>query len=161
MYNIAIRIQNRIATPATTGFIVNGNSDYTVSFDFDAEWDEYTEKAAAFSYCRDGVRITENVPFTGDTCAIPVLSGIDSVEIGVFAGDIRTSSLARITCIRCITDLHGEPYHPPADVYDQLMELVAIAENPAPPLPSGCCYIIASDGSYIITAEGDYIIAKE
>ena len=161
MNTIGVRICQRRADLLCSSIIVCGNSDYTVTFVFDSEWDDYTEKAACFAYCRNGARITENVPFTGNTCAVPVLHDIDAVEIGVFAGNIRTTSPARITCIRCSTDLHGEPYHPPADVYDQLMELVAIAENPAPPLPFGYCYIIASDGSYIITAEGDYIIAKE
>ena len=156
-----ITIENRIARVSGAPQIVCGNSDYTVTFAFDSEWDSYTEKTAHFRSFRNGSIVSESVDFTGSVCAVPVLSDVDFVEIGVSAGEIRTTSPARISCIRCITDLQGEPYHPSADVYDQLMELVAIAENPVPPLPSGYCYIIASDGSYIITAEGDYIIAKE
>lgn len=156
-----ITVTERIARVSGCPQIICGNSDYTVTFTFDSEWDEYEEKAACFAYCINGARITENVPFTGNTCAVPVLHDIDAVEIGVFAGNIRTTSPARIPCLRCITDLDGAPYHPPDDVYAQLMERVARAESGLPELPDGYCFVVASDGSYIVTAEGDYIIAKE
>ena len=161
MYNIAVRIRNRIATPTTSIYIVNGNSDYTVSFDFDAEWEEYNKKTACFLFCKKGDFVTQEVDFTGSSCSIPVLYNIDFVEIGVKAGSIRTTSPARVQCVFGAMDIRGNRFYSSNDLYNQMMEQVARELNPPPEIPSGYSFITASDGSYIITAEGDYIIAKE
>lgn len=125
MPEIIITVREKTASLSDPVTIVCGNSDYTVRFVFDSEWDAYIAKTAEFRYWRDGELKKEEVLFEGDTVSVPILRGIDMVEIGVYAGDLHTSTPARIPCARCITD--GAPVHdPPApDVYDQLMAYLA------------------------------------
>ena len=125
MPNIQITVAEKIAQAQGSPVIVCGNSDYTVTFDFDSEWAPYTAKTARFRFVRDDVQQYYDVLFEGDTVAMPALSGVYEVEIGVYAGDIHTTTPAQIPCAQCITD--GAPQHadPPADVYDQLLEYLA------------------------------------
>lgn len=122
---ILIEVTEKVAAVSGAPVIVCGNSDYTVRFLFDSEWDAYPTKTARFTYCKNGVFRYEDVLFEGDSVSVPVLRDIDEVEIGVYAGDLHTTTPARVPCARCITD--GAPVHdPPApDVYDQLMEYLA------------------------------------
>lgn len=125
MQEISITVREKTASLSVPVAVVCGNSDYTVRFLFDSEWDAYIAKTAEFRYWRDGERKKEEILFEGDTVSVPILRGIDEVEIGVYAGNLHTSTPARVPCARCITD--GAPVHdPPApDVYDQLMEYLA------------------------------------
>lgn len=123
MDNIVIRIRDRRAVLLTQSYIVNGNTDYVIEFDFDSEWDEFAEKTARFVYCdKQGARHWIDVPITDNTCNAPKLERVDRVEVGVTAGDIRTAAPARIPCIRCITDIPSSSYEWPRDVYNELME---------------------------------------
>lgn len=44
--NILIGVENRVATTPSNSVIVCGNSDYTLTFDFDSEWAAETVKIA-------------------------------------------------------------------------------------------------------------------
>lgn len=130
MNNIVIRIRNRHAMLMTQSYIVNGNTSYIVEFDFDAEWSEFGEKTARFDYCDEqGARHWIDVPITNNTCNVPKLERVDKVEVGVYAGNIRTSTSALIPCIWSITDLQGELYTPKRDCFNGLMELLHIYET--------------------------------
>lgn len=159
--SIEISITNRIARVSGSPQLVCGNSDYTVSFSFDAEWDAYIEKTAQFFCVRAGEPQTVSVEFAGTTCAVPVLYDVDFVEIGVTAGTIRTTTPARVTCLRCITDIPSEAYSPPRDVYNEIMDKIQEAVNPLPKLPSGYVFVVSAEGSYITASDGSYMIAKE
>ena len=115
MPELRIQITEKAASAVGNPHIVCGNSDYTVSFTFDSEWDACTAKTARFSYLRSGQRVCADVLFEGDSVSVPVLSNTDEVEIGVYAGDLHTSTPARIPCARCITD--GSPVTVPMDKY--------------------------------------------
>lgn len=126
MPSIIISVANKIAALRAPITIICGNSDYTVEFTFDEEWDDYEAKTAEFKYYdRSGKRLYDEVVFSGDTVSVPILRDIDEVEIGVYAGNLRTSTGARIPCARCITD--GDAVHDPPepDIYNQLMEYLA------------------------------------
>lgn len=125
MPNIAISISDKTAYLLGNPVIVCGNSDYIVTFTFDGEWDAYNEKTARFNFQQNGVRRYYEVLFAGDTVAVPALYDISDVEIGVYAGDIRTSTGARVPCAPCITDGAAQHPDPPPDVYDQLLEYLA------------------------------------
>lgn len=123
MPDIQISIANKIATVQGNPTIVCGNSDYELQFiSFDSDWDEYEVKTAEFKYFKHGERRCVEVLFSGDTVSVPVLRDIDEVEIGVYAGNLRTSTGVIVPCIRCITD--GVPDHEPPDpnVYEQLLK---------------------------------------
>lgn len=124
MPNIKITVADKRAALAEDTCIVCGNSDYTVTFIFDEEWADHPAKTARFKYKSKGVNRYTDVVFNGDTCKVPVLVGTHEVRVGVYAGNLQTTTGATIPCersIRCSSPLHTEP---PKDVYDQLMESI-------------------------------------
>ena len=123
MPEITITVTEKIAAAQGSPMIVCGNSDYAVKFIFDSEWDRYAQKTAHIRYFRNGRYQYDEVLFEGDTV---------EAEIGVFAGDIHTTTPARSPCARCITD--GAPVHadPQPDVYNQLLEYLAAIQNGEP-----------------------------
>ena len=85
--------------------LVCGNTDYTIEFTFDAEWDDLPEKTARFAWTTPtGLQYTD-VSFTGSSVAVPVLTGIREVLVGVFGGNLRATTPVRIPCeysVRCV-----------------------------------------------------------
>lgn len=123
MMNITVR--NKIATKTDNVAYVCGNSDYVINFDFDSEWDAYDTKTARFA--RDG-QYTD-VVFTGNQCNVPVITNTYAFHVGVFAGDLHTTTAARVPCRKSILCGSGAPADPTPDVYDQLMERMAQLET--------------------------------
>lgn len=128
MHYINITVREKSARADDRARIVCGNSDYAVRFDFDEEWEAYDLKTARF--ITEGGFFTD-VQFTGSDCAVPVLTGTRTLLVGVFAGDVRTTTPAYIPAIPCITDTGGIPAAPTPDVYAQLMNRFAALEAPA------------------------------
>ena len=129
MPNISITVKNKVAR-ADRAIIVCDNSDYVAVFDFDAEWDAYTTKTARFVY---GGKYTD-VVFSGNECAVPVMQNTRAVTVGVFAGDLHTTTPAYISCVPSILFGNGIPADPTPDVYAQIMELlnnISLGGNPA------------------------------
>ena len=156
---LAISITDRIARAVGTPHIICGNSDFIVAFEFDSEWSAYPDKTAVFSFCRNGERVIRTVPFTGYACYAPVISGTDYVEIGCYAGNIRTTTPARIPCCACITDIQSDRASPQQDIYNDIMEQISMIGLPE--LEDGEYFVMTLEGDYVITLEGDYVIAKE
>ena len=102
-YTLNITVRNKIATTIDPATVVNGNNDYTVVFDFDSEWDSLSSKTAMFVYGREEQKY-KTVTFTGNSCVMPALYNTGYVLIGVFAGDIKTTTAAYVKCIPCIRD---------------------------------------------------------
>ena len=128
MKTINITVKEKIATCAAGQFYVCGNSDYTAVFDFDSEWDEYETKTARFIH---GGSYTD-VVFTGNVCAVPAMSNVYSFQVGVYAGNLRTTTPASIWTKKSILCDAGSPAAPPDSVYNQIMEeLNRIDENTA------------------------------
>ena len=117
---IKISVNNKIATLQDNVQIINGNSDYVIKFEFDSEWDTYETKTARFVTTRGYT----DVVFSGDEVALPVIADAISVRVGVYAGNLHTTTPAVIFCRRCITDDSGSPVEPTPDVYAQLMEML-------------------------------------
>lgn len=120
MPEMNITVRNKIATKTDNVVYVCGNSDYVINFDFDSEWDAYDAKTAQFNV--NGKHIP--VVFTGNQCKVPVITNTYAFHAGVFAGDLHTTTAARVPCRKCILCGAGAPADPPESVYDQLMELI-------------------------------------
>ena len=116
---IIIPVKNRIAYSPTEK-IICGNSDYSIVFQFDAEWDEYRAKTARFVFADKYI----DVVFEGNVCPCPVLSNVLVVAVGVFAGDLCTTTPALIGCLKSILCGGGVPADPSEDVYNQIMALL-------------------------------------
>ena len=129
MPEISVTVRDKIAQVQENPEIVCGNSDYTMTFDFDEEWDAYENKTARFSFLENGIPRYFDVLFSGDTVSIPPVWNTCEILAGVYAGDIHTTTPAAIPCVPCITD--DEPVHPdpPPDVYEQLLEAVEAMES--------------------------------
>lgn len=100
--------------------IVCRNSDYKVEFEFDEPWEEHELKTALFVY--NGASVP--VPFSGNICEVPVLYNTTLCAIGVFAGDLITTTPAYADCEKSIGDLGGEIPPPTEDVYNKLVQMI-------------------------------------
>lgn len=122
--NMQATVKNKVISTASPLRIVCGNSDYSITFDFDAEWSNYPAKTARLIYRRELLPLMTEVAFTGNTVQLPPLYDINEVYVGVYAGDIHTTNRLRIECEKSILCGGGTHEDPPADVYEQLLELI-------------------------------------
>lgn len=126
---IKIQIIDKIATCLTELPIVCGNSDYVVEFDFDEEWDAHSLKTARFKVNGEYT----DVVFEGNECSMPIILNSKVVWVGVYAGELSTSTPALVRCKPGILDGEDVPAPPREDVYSQIIELcedaVATAES--------------------------------
>ena len=120
MPDINITVAHKVAVSDTQS-IVCDNSDYTVHWTLDEEWAAYDTKTMRTIYM-DGT-YTDTV-FNGDVIALPVCTVPGVVQIGLFAGDIRTSRVAILRALPSVRSAAGAPADPTPDVYDQLMEII-------------------------------------
>lgn len=124
MPNVNITVRNKIAS-AESNAVVCGNSDYTIVFNFDAEWNAYESKTARFVWNGQ----YEDVAFNGNSVNMPIINGTLYVAIGVYAGELHTTTPAILNAkksILCDAPIHVDP---PEDVYNQLMELLNAKQN--------------------------------
>lgn len=117
MPDINISVKNKIAVQTDKAEYICGNSDFVVRFDFDSEWDAFETKTARF--CYNGKYI--DVIFAGDSCAIPIINNANDINIGVYAGNLHTTTPALVLCEKSILCDSGFPSNPPDDVYNQIM----------------------------------------
>lgn len=117
MPDINISIENKIAIKTDDTEYICDNNDYVVKFSFDTEWDAYSAKTARFIYNDRH----EDIVFTGNQCAVPKISDTYFFNIGVFAGDLHTTTPARVPCKLSVLCGAGAPAAPTQDVYNQLL----------------------------------------
>lgn len=128
MKEINITIRDKIAENVSGSGYVCGNSDYTVIFDFDSEWDAFDTKTARFVK-QD--RTFTDVVFSGNQCPMPILSNTYNIYVGVFAGDLHTTTPAHISAKKSILCDGGTPAAPSEDVYAQIIALLDNIEQPS------------------------------
>ena len=128
MKTIEISVKDKVATAADRTVYICGNSDYVVNFHFDAEWDAYDTKTARFVY--NGTY--QDQVFQGTQCPVPAIVGASGIAVGVFAGNISTTTPAYICARRSILCGSGVPADPAPDVYAQIMELIQGLGDPDP-----------------------------
>lgn len=132
MPDINITVRDKIAKAEGSPEIVCGNSDYAVVFDLDSEWDTYDLKTMRVVWIDilTGTPRYNDVPFSGNSAIIPAVYNAYEIAVGIYAGDIRTTTPARIPCDRCITD--GSVVHetPSASVYEQIIDLLEKMAHP-------------------------------
>lgn len=128
MPTIIITVRNKAANTAGGQYYVCSNSDYTVAFDFDEEWAAYDVKTARFVHNS----LHEDVVFSGNICPFPKINDAELIHVGVYAGDLKTTTPAIVQARRSILSGSTTPPPPQEDVYSQIMEqLNRIDENTA------------------------------
>ena len=117
---IEVAVRNKIATKTDDTEYICGNSAFVLVFDFDEEWDAFNAKTARFAY--NGKH--QDVVFSGNECPVPIMSNTHSIRVGVFAGNLCTTTPAYIPAKKSILCGSGSPEAPSEDVYAQIMELL-------------------------------------
>lgn len=163
MPEILITVRDKIAQLANRSVVVCDNTDYVAVFDFDGEWDAYPTKTAQFNF--GGIHIP--VMFDGTACPMPQVSEASVLRIGVYAGDLHTTTSALVPCLPSIRGGEGAPADPPDNVYDQIMqklndmgeigeeEIAAAVEGylEAHPVEAPVTSVNGKDGDVALTAE--------
>lgn len=101
-------------------FLICGNSGIPITFDFDEEWEQFETKTARFSFNGSYV----DVVFKGNEVYAPMIKNTNSVKIGVFAGNLQTTTPATIPAKKSILCENGFPENPEESVYAQLIEML-------------------------------------
>lgn len=115
---IDVSVTNKIAKADPEAVYVCGNSDFVINFTFDEEWNAYKTKTARF-VCNGAFT---DVVFDGTQCDVPVLSNACVIAVGVYTGDIHTTTPAYIKARKSILCGSGPPDEPFPDAYAQIME---------------------------------------
>lgn len=154
MPEIKIKIRDKRA--GGTGTVICGNSDYTVVWDLDDEWTPYGTKTMRVNLA-DGTY--QDVVFSGDTAALPVLSSPGWASVGLYAGDLHTSRAADLRVLPSVTTPGGAPADPAEDVYDQLTEKLnrLIAVQPESVAQAVADYLTKHPAISSMRVEGGYI----
>ena len=123
MPTIHINVKNRVATANGDSRIINGNSDYSIEFDFDAEWADLNNKVGIFAYPDAAAHkwAYQTVMFSGNTCTVPILRDIHCVYVGVTAGNVRVTTPAKVQCRLSISDYADTEEPPSADIWGQIL----------------------------------------
>lgn len=123
MPTIHINVKNRVATANGDSRIINGNSDYNIEFDFDAEWADLNNKVGIFAYNDAAAHkwAYQPVMFSGNTCTVPILRDIHCVYVGVTAGNVRVTTPAKVQCRLSISDYADTEDPPSADIWGQIL----------------------------------------
>lgn len=123
MHTIQVSVRDKIATQTDGTVIINGNSDYNIEFDFDAEWADLNNKVGIFAYNDAAAHkwAYQTVMFNGNTCAVPILRDIHCVYVGVTAGNVRVTTPAKVQCRLSISDYADTEEPPSADVWGQIL----------------------------------------
>jgi hypothetical protein len=100
--------------------VICGNSDYIVDFVFDSEWDLLPIKTARFKVNGEYT----DVVFEGNSCSMPIIYDAKTIWVGVFAGNLSTTSPAIVYCKPSILDGTQVPAPPREDVYNQIIEIL-------------------------------------
>lgn len=117
MPEIVVTVKNKMAV-GDGSVIVCNNSDYVVRFALDSEWDALALRTMRIVY--DSYSHTD-IAFSGDTVALPTIIDRTSIGIGLYSGDIHTSTCAMFDCERTA---------------DEIAELEAMQANIPTPSPT-------------------------
>ena len=121
MPEIVVTVKNKMAV-GDGSVIVCNNSDYVVRFALDSEWDALALRTMRIVY--DSYTHTD-IAFSGDTVALPTIIDRTSIGIGLYSGDIHTSTCAMFDCERSVMGQNSHAVAPPSsDVYNEIVEMI-------------------------------------
>ena len=140
MPTIRVNVRNRVATANGDSRIINGNSDYNIEFDFDAEWADLNNKVGIFAYNDAAAHkwAYQTVMFNGNTCAVPILRDIHCVYVGVTAGNVRVTTPAKVQCRLSISDYADTEEPPSADIWGQILAKLDELQTEIDEIKAGC-----------------------
>ena len=147
-----ITVNNRVATYHQRGGpIVCDNTGYTIKFIFSDEWSAHTQKTARFVWGGGFVDVT----FSGDECPVPPVTGAQLLRVGVYAGDVKTTTDAVIPCLPSIKSSNDSPRPEQVEQYrDRAEAAAARAEEAAATAAQEAAAGVAADlGAVLYTQQ--------
>lgn len=124
MPEIHIAVENGVASQRDTAVYICGSGDFTAVFAFEAGWPVEDLKTARFQT----ESTYQDVLFRGNACPVPVFTNARKLEVGVYCGNLRTTTPARIAIREGIRSAWGPPEDPAPSLYDQILEAVGEAD---------------------------------
>lgn len=126
---IEVDVSNKIARLKDKTIVgICSNSDYVIHFNFDDEWSAYVTKTARFKWNDEYT----DVIFDGTECPMPIINNTFRVEIGVYAGELHTTTAAMLYMKKSILSGDGSPADPAPDVYAQIMDKLNALDGATP-----------------------------
>lgn len=126
METIEILVRNRVPRfkKDSAKSIITWNTGYVINFDFDEEWGH----TKTLRVVNDKGKIVQDIVFEGNSVELPKIADTGSIGIGVFSGDLKSTTKLTLACRKSILEDDGTPLPPAEDVYNQVM---GILENKA------------------------------
>ena len=97
MPEIHIAVENGVASQTDGTVYICGSGDFTAVFAFGEQWQAEDLKTARFQT----ESTYQDVLFRGMSCPVPVFTNARKLEVGVFSGNLRTTTPARIALRAC------------------------------------------------------------
>lgn len=88
----------------------------------DEEWQQHESKLARFIK-KDGEYV--DVAFSGNQCDVPLFKDVYCFYVGLYAGNLHTTTPAYVPAKKSILCKTDEPEPPTPDVYEQLKRIMA------------------------------------
>lgn len=101
--------------------IIGDNTEYVANFIFDEEWNGKVKTAR---FINNGI-YKDVILDDNNSCNFPIevmKSGV--VEVGVYAGELKTTTATCVVITPSILEKYGLPADPTPSVYVQILELV-------------------------------------
>ena len=134
---LCISIKEKIATADHEAVVVCDNTDYTIRFQFDTPWTAHSLKTARFLWVQAGSETYVDVPFAGECVSMPAIHDAAWVQVGVYAGDLETTTPAMLMCVPSIRQGAPAPDEPNESVYDQIVTMINTGILQGPPGADG------------------------
>lgn len=98
---------------------VSYNKGYEAHFIFDEEWDGLVKTARFVNGNKHIDVVLEN-----DSCEFPIDIMGAVVEVGVFAGDLKSTTSSYVIFLPSILEHFGIPADPPPEIYMQIIRML-------------------------------------
>ncbi len=118
--NLVVRKRNLRFKSGSPKTVIAWNTGYIINFDFDEDW----EDLKTIKIVNDKGDTISDTLFSGNSVEIPKIYNTGYIGIGVYAGDLKSTTPLIISCQKSILDYDGSPIPPPDDVYNKIMDLL-------------------------------------
>lgn len=115
---IHVTVRDGIAFQTDHTAYITGDGEFYVIFALEDGWKDLPVRVARFQ-TESGY---QDVMFRGERCHVPVFSYAQKLEVGLTAGNLRTTTPARIFVRQGIRSAWGPPEDPQASVFDQILD---------------------------------------
>jgi hypothetical protein len=99
--------------------VIKWNTGYVISFSFDDEWGN----AKTLRVVNDKGEIIDDILFNGNMVELPKIYDTKYIGIGVYEGDLKSTTELILACKKSILDYDSEFIEPPSEnVYNKIIE---------------------------------------